>query len=331
MAKVDFDLLFKNVLDAKNFPSTEQKPPQFRLSSSPFCPYSFIFSWVEFLDKGNSWDYHADFYTGQGTAIHSALQHWIPRINPGLILGNWRCVKCNTYYQACVGPKICPKCSSYMTYEEFHYIVKPCVSGHSDGILLAGDFYKVLEDMEITESNTCLVDKYIRKAKNPIPAYILEYKSGSRNKVGNITQPQPGHKAQASMYVIPAQRLLDSLGLKIKLKGAIIKYFARDISTIRSNDLVIPLEDDSYFRHNMKIIRSVYSAVKENDYSLLIPDKLPCTGKFEEYYSKCTYHMSCKDLRKKANVKEFFEVVQPHIKKDFQRFRKEFKTKLENS
>ena len=134
----NFDSLYLNAIN-NELDNEEKRPPQFRLSSSPFCPIKTLLEWHTFLNSPQTWTFKGDFYCGIGTSVHRALQDWIPTSNPGVVLGHWRCrhcckhgyleecikckKKCSLYKEAVVGPQYCPKCGRRMIYEEFHYLL----------------------------------------------------------------------------------------------------------------------------------------------------------------------------------------------------------------
>lgn len=306
---------WEKIKQMEPFKMDSGKPPRFRLSSSPFCAYRFLFQWYDFIKTGERdfWDYSADFYTMIGTAIHSALQKWVPLNNPGLYLGNWVCPVCGKRIEAATGPKLCKECKRWMIYDEFSFTEKPGFTGHCDGILLINN--RLPKKLGVTIDNTVPMDKYIRSCKDPVEAVVLEYKSAGSYKARRITSPTPNNKAQALMYVPCANRKMQELGLNVRVIGAVVKYVSRDNPNSASNDFFLPVEDEKFFLHNKKIVRAVYKAVKTGDSSFIKDAGIPCRGCYKGMYSDCGYIESCKSLRKEVDM--FLEETKDPIKKDF--------------
>lgn len=297
------------------FQTDDIRPPRFRLSASPFCPYKFLYQWYDFVKTGEAdfWDYPSDFYTNIGTTIHSLLQKWLPLNNPGSYLGNWKCPSCHKVIEAAVGPKFCKDCGKWMIYEEFSFLEKPGFSGHCDGIFLLNN--ALVKDLGITIHKTKSMDKYIRKCKNPVEAVVLEFKSAGSYKAKRITGPTPKNKAQALMYVPCAQHKMQELGLNINVIGVVVKYLSRDVPTSASNDFFLPVENDKLFRYNQNIVKAVYKSVKTGKLSPITDIGIPCESKYHRLYDECGYKESCKQLRKEIDM--FLKETRKDIQKDF--------------
>lgn len=293
----------------------EMKPPRFRMSASPFCPYKFLFDWYDFIktDRADYWDYTSDFYTNIGTAIHSTLQKWIPINNPGSYLGNWKCPRCHKYIEAAVGPKFCKKCGKWMIYEEFSFLEKPGFTGHCDGILLLNK--PLVKSFGVNIHKTKVMDKYIRKCKNPVEAVVLEYKSAGSYKAKRITGPTPKNKAQALLYAPCAQHKMDELGLNVQIIGSVVKYLSRDVPTSASNDFFLPVKNENWFKFIRKIVRSIYKAVRTGKIEPIKEVGIPCESKYKKLYAECGYLESCKKLRKE--VRFFLSETREAIQEDF--------------
>ncbi len=347
-----FDSLFNKALDFElkqtNLPYvpgdlTEEKRIRFRVSGSPFCTYKFLFSVYEVISDSRMWDLGGDFFCGIGTSAHSTFQRWIALANPGRVLGNWRCLhccenpyeheciscktKCKAYKQALVGPQICPICGRYMTYEEFSFVFPDIpVTGHCDGVLIEDP--SQLLGVELSQDNCYAVDKLLRRdLDKKIDAYILEYKTSTRSKATIINEPQPEHKAQASMYVYRANEDFPLLyGLKgINIKGAIVKYISRDIPQIRSRDILFDVTDGGdFYEYNKKIVKRTLKAFKSGDAELLELPRLPCRGKYGNYYSTCPFMHSCSDLKQYAQ--EFLDKSRKKVLKSWSNFNKQFRS-----
>lgn len=309
------ELAWNKTIKMEPFKTDEVKPPRFRLSSSPFCPYKFLFQWYDYVKSNESdfWDYSADFYTMVGTAIHSALQKWIPFNNPGLYLGNWRCPTCGKVIEAATGPKFCKKCNKWMIYEEFSFLEKPGISGHCDGIFIINS--RLAKTLDVSIHNTKPMDKYIRTCTEPVEAVILEFKSTSSYRAKKITNPTPNNKAQAMMYVPCANKKLKELGLNINVIGAVVKYFSRDNPNSASNDFFLPVSSLDLFLYNKEIVKAIYRAVKTGDVSHVEAISPPCKSKYRKLYADCPYYESCENLRKEIAL--FLEETKSAIKKDF--------------
>jgi len=314
---------YKNVLDAawqkttkmEPFKMDRGRPPRFRLSGSPFCPYKFLYQWYDYVTTGrvDFWDYPADFYTGIGTAIHSTLQKWVPLCNPGLYLGNWQCPECRKVIQSAVGPKMCPDCNRWMRYEEYEYSDGWYFSAHWDGVLITDT--NLIKTLGITLDNTKPMDKYLRKCKVPVKAIVTEYKSAGSFKSKRIGGPTPENKAQALMYAPCATRKLKAEGLNIEIIGSVVKYLSRDNPNSASNDFFLPADGDGFYYHSKKVVKSVVKAIKEGSIDPIVDFGLPCKGKYKDLHSKCGYRDSCEGLRK--SIKSMFKDVKKDIKKDF--------------
>lgn len=314
---------YKNTLDAawqkatkmEPFKMDKTRPPRFRLSSSPFCQYKFLFQWYDYVTSGmiDLWDYPADFYTGIGTAIHSMLQKWIPICNPGLYLGNWKCPECGKLIQSAVGPKFCDKCGRWMRYEEYEYNEGWYFSGHWDGVIITDT--NLIKTLGININNTKPLDKYLRTCKVPVQVAITEYKSAGSYKAKRLGGPTPENKAQAMMYVPCAARKLREEGLNVEVIGSIVKYLSRDNPNSASNDFFLPAAGDGLYKHSKGVIKSVVKAISEKSIEPMVEFGLPCRTKFKDLYEKCPYRDSCANLRKSA--KSMFKDARKEIRKDF--------------
>lgn len=309
------DKAWEKTVKMEPFETDSSHPPRFRLSDSPFCQYRFLFQWYDFVKskEADFWDYSSDFFTDIGTAIHSILQKWIPINNPGMYLGSWKCPSCRTIIENATGPKFCKKCKRWMTYEEFSFVEKPGFTGHCDGILLLNN--NLIKDFGVTIHNTEVIDKYIRKCKNPVDAVVLEYKSAGSYKAKKITNPTPKNKAQAMMYAPCAQRKMDSLGLNVNIIGVVLKYLSRDNPSSASNDFFVP-KDNKWFKFTRNIVLSVKKAVKTGDVDYITEIGIPCISKYKNLYEECGYKESCKQLRKEIDL--FLKDTRKAIRKDFE-------------
>lgn len=311
----NLDRAWDKITKMEPFKTDEVRPPRFRLSSSPFCPYRFLFDWYDYIKSGevDYWDYPSDFYTDIGTTIHSLLQKWIPINNPGSYLGNWECPRCHKRIEAAVGPKFCKDCGKWMIYDEFSFLEEPGFSGHCDGILLLNK--NLVKSFGLNIHKTRAMDKYIRQCKNPVEAVVLEFKSAGSYKAKRITGPTPRNKAQALMYVPCAQHKMDELGLNVNIIGAVVKYLSRDIPTSASNDFFLPVNNEKLFKYNQDIVKAVYKAVRKGKVKYIKEIEPPCQGKYKHLYDECAYFESCKKLRKETDM--FLEDTRKRIKKDF--------------
>ena len=100
------------------------KPKEFRVSSFPHCAMMDLYD--RFAPKEES--YKMDFFTGSGTAIHEAIQKWIPNLlkDCGEVkpFGDWLCKdkKCGWKSKKPIAqPSHCPKCKGEVKYEEICY------------------------------------------------------------------------------------------------------------------------------------------------------------------------------------------------------------------
>lgn len=345
-AEFNFDNLYLKAVNLEA--ESAGKSPQFRLSSSPFCSIRPIFEWMDFINNPSMWSFKGDFYCNIGTSVHRTLQEWIPKANPAVIVGHWRCrsccnhpsseeclhckSKCKAYKSAMVGPQICPVCKKPMTYEEFHYLVPDAyISGHSDGVLLYDPKSVLGISSELDESHIKLINKLLKDTEEPFkfPAYILEYKTTTKARALNISEPIKHHQAQAMMYVGCKNILKNHFGLiNIDIKGTIIKYISRDTPDLRSKDFKIDVQDDTFYRYNKKMVKRCISAFKNNDISLLFPKKLPCAtdARFSEYYCDCAYKEICDDiLKSKKKLKAHFNEVKESFLNELKQYTEKFK------
>lgn len=314
-----FDNAFNRAINAEM--ETEQREPCFRLSSSPFCPIKTLMEWQSFMTATPIWTFKGDFYCGIGTAVHRALQSWIPKANPGLVLGHWRCrecckyplaeecvkckQKCKIYKEALVGPQYCPKCGKPMSYEEFQYLLpKVPASGHSDGILLFDPKTVLGISSDLDDSHVKIINDLLHEEDSgyEFPAYVLEYKTTTKARVMNMTEPIPHHRAQASMYVGACREILEKkYGLhSLKMKGTIIKYVSRDTPDLRSRDFLIEVKSNDYYKYNKRMIYRTVRAYIENKPKAFILKELPCDNDspYFQYYKDCEYRDVCEEVRK---------------------------------
>lgn len=324
-----FDLVYDNSINLEA--PTNPRPPVFRLSDSPFCPLKTLQEWRDHIFSENIWSFRGDFYCDIGTAVHNALQKWIPRANPGIFIGNWRCKhccshpyldncekctkNCKFYKEALVGPQRCPVCGNYMAYEEFQYLLPNVpASGHSDGLMLF-DPKKVMGLAgELNEDHLSLINKMVRdkNADESFPAYVLEFKTTGKTRVLNMTEPLPHHKAQASMYVGCCHEILGKkYGLyNIDVKGVIIKYIARDSPDMRSKDFEVIIENNAYYKYNKSMIYKAVKGFYHSNLDKFTPEVLPCSKEapFASFYKECPYEQSCEKFRSsRKNMNDVLE------------------------
>ena len=310
-----------------------------------------MLEWHTFLNSPQTWTFKGDFYCGIGTSVHRALQDWIPTSNPGVVLGHWRCrhcckhgyleecikckKKCSLYKEAVVGPQYCPKCGRRMIYEEFHYLLpKVPASGHSDGILLF-DPKSVLGIPTITNEHINLINELLRDKEETykFPAYILEYKTTTKARVMNITEPLSYHKAQATMYAGCCREILpEKYGLlNLDIKGIIIKYISRDSPELRSRDFLIKVPDNKYYFYNKKMIYRAVKGYMQRDIDFIIPEMLPCnpTAKYASYYADCSARDICSEVREdKDELLKILDSTREEFIKELKAFRKKFNHKF---
>lgn len=301
---VDFDILYENVLKHDSF--MEGNSPDLRASAAPFCPKKFIFDYKDYLDGNSRWDFYGSFYCDIGTAIHSAIQFWIPRINKGLLFGSWKCNYCKVFIKDKVGPLHCPKCNKMMEYREI--IIKfrdaPLV-GHSDGLILDKKFIlKTYGDISIDKLNDILVD--IPKEK--IPAYVLELKSTGMYKAKSFNAPQDPHIRQASLYSHAIQKMPEYEKL-FDIKGFIVKYIARDNPRVRSKDLKIVLKDDAIYHDTCLLINKIVKMLKTKKVKK-INSEIFCES--YPYFKECDYPDICKSMGDTE-----FKLMVEHVSEDW--------------
>lgn len=338
-----FDDLFKTMINYEA--KIPARVPQFRMSSAPFCSIRTVYEWRDYLNNIGSWSFRGDFYTGIGTATHSNIQKWLPLVAPAQILGHWRCLHCckNPYSEDCihctshcklfveasVGPQICPSCGRHMVYQEFQYLLPGIhASGHSDGVLLY-DLQNTLGISEITEEHIPRINKLLKSDKIKFPAYILEYKTTSKNRALYLDSPLPHHKAQATMYASAGRKIFPEkyhlTGLDIK--GIIIKYISRDTPEIKSRDFLVDVSDDSYYDYNVKMIKRATRAIYRIDEDLIFPKKLPCSNlaKYTKYYEDCPYKEECADIRtNKKLIRKLLKTIHKPFKQELKSFEEKF-------
>ncbi len=297
------DSKLKSVFTLKEF---SDRKPEIRPSGMPFCPRRFIFSCLETLNNGSEWDFCGDFYCSIGTAIHEALQKWLPKVNKGAILGNWECSKCksNNNYKpllALVGPQNCPICGKDMDYVEFElpFLGTPMI-GHCDGVILDLDFiekrYKIKKDDEnIINKINILIRKNL---KDKIPGYILEYKSTGVYSVKSISEPQHKHTLQATTYVSASRKCLPKLfGLHgIDMQGYIIKYISRDNPRQISRDFKCKIDNDRLYNNTCKIVNRIFKMLSDPNEKTIKPCyDLWCCRQFPSVFGECDYASICED------------------------------------
>lgn len=285
---VDFDILYENVLRNDSF--MEGNSPDLRASGAPFCPKKFIFDYKNHLDGNSRWDFYGSFYCDIGTAIHSAIQFWIPRINEGTLFGSWKCNNCKIMIKDRVGPLHCPQCNSMMEYREIiiHFNDAPLV-GHSDGLLLDKKFIeKVYGKISIHELNTILANIPEKR----IPAYVLELKSTGMYKAKSFKSPQDAHIRQASLYSHAIQKMPKYEKL-FNVKGFIIKYIARDNPRVRSMDLKVEVNDDTIYHDTCLLINRIVKMLRTNKVKK-INSEMFCES--YPYFGDCDYPEVCKGM-----------------------------------
>lgn len=335
-----FDTIFENTLFLEK--DVSPRIPVFRMSSAPFCSLKSIFEWYDYVNNVGTWSFRGDFYTGIGKAVHSMLQKWIPISAPAQILGHWRCLHCckNKYLDECsnctknckyfipasVGPQICKTCGNSMVYQEFQYLLPNVpVSGHSDGILLY-DIYTTLGINKINTNSISNINKLLREME--FTAYILEYKTTSKNKALYINTPITHHKAQATLYASAAHVLLKKYNLNLDIKGSIIKYISRESPDIRSRDFIVDIDND-FYKYNINMVKRTIKAILK-DKTIIFPKKLPCSkeANYSMYYTDCPYTSICNEVESnKKTLNTIFE----KIRKPFIKSLKEFKSIREKS
>lgn len=328
-----FDSLYKTTL--KTELNVDSRPPRIRMSSFPFCPRRFMYECIGYMTGNYLWSFTADFYCGIGTAVHQALQKWVPLANPGYILGNWSCDHCGKWVRdtdesnprgriwkpymvyAKIGPLMCPKCGRPMQYEEFEFILPDApVSGHCDGVLMF-DPSSIL-NIELTPDNYYMVDRALRSEDLDVtlPAYILEYKTAGLMMATKRAEPKLEHRCQANMYVGAARRILPKkFGLRnLDVRGFLVKYFARDRPQTCSQDLRLEIEGNEFYKQQCGFVNIFDNAMMlGGDYTKAMFKCWPCEV-VSTFYDDCPYREECRKVTPqefRSQVKE----VRPLYKK----------------
>jgi hypothetical protein len=134
------------------------RPPQFRVSSLPFCPLLFALdSKKHNPDKPDEVEFKSGFYFKQGHALHSLWQETSSHMVPEEIIGDWQCnhilkqedkgdkqtiTRCNRLLPFCSAKEMlkvkCPHgkkdCEASQIYAELEF--EWCgLAGHSDLLL----------------------------------------------------------------------------------------------------------------------------------------------------------------------------------------------------
>jgi len=289
---VDFDKLYENILHPDSF--MPGNSPDLRASGAPFCPKRFIFDYKNHLDGNSRWDYFGSFYCDIGTAIHSAIQFWIPRVNKGYLFGNWKCHHCKILINHRVGPLHCPKCNDMMEYREIIIKFKDApLVGHSDGLLLDKNYIvKKYGEISIEELNDILIEKSFSNSPEKIPAWVLELKSTGMYKAKSLQAPQNAHRGQASLYALAIQRMPEFEKL-FHVKGFIVKYISRDNPRIRSKDLKIEVKDDSIYEDTCYLINKIVKMLRTQKIKK-VNSEMFCES--YTYFDECDYKELCKDI-----------------------------------
>jgi hypothetical protein len=182
------DSIVKNMLETLSVIKV-QNPKRLELRSSglPYCEIR------KFLFQPQPENYSKDFYTSTGTAIHEALQEWIPRGEyKSYIFGNWCCTGCNKKLLMQTKPKrVCSECvdpselpprhlgkKHYWKYEEIDFKYKK-LSGHIDLVLRISrnpDRYIVI-DFKTTDMLKKRDSKFWDPKQPSSKSYILQIRT----------------------------------------------------------------------------------------------------------------------------------------------------------
>jgi len=285
---MDFDKLMNNIMSPKVF--EQGNTPELRASGAPFCPKRYVYSYIEYLNGNSKWDFFGSFYCDIGTAIHSAIQYWLPIANEGDIIGSWYCRKCKIVESYKVGPIKCQRCGKYMEYGEIIVVFPGCMLvGHSDGLLIDKKFiHKTYGKLKPHQINDLILNKSL---KDKIPAWVLEYKSTGIYNCKNIKAPYDHHVRQASLYSMAISRMPQFKSLQIE--GCIIKYISRDNPRVKSPDLKVTIKDDKLYKDTCKLVNTIVEMfttlrvkkVYNIDFCTILP-----------YFDECEYKDLCNDI-----------------------------------
>ncbi len=336
---INFDTLYKKgILKGKEI---SKKPPAIRASSMPFCPIEFVLKYIEYLSDESTWEYTGDFYCDQGTAVHEAVQKWLPMVDgsSGVLMGNWKCNPCGgiaktrsgkSYFKPfmvynLVGPIDCPRCDRPMMYEEFELnVVDAPITGHCDGLLLDREYMyekiKKYYSIDMAKSgegvwvmNKLIHDKKMRK-KIVIPALVLELKTTSSFNVRQLKAPAHKYHCQASFYASALQKILKK-NFKIHtidVGGYVLKYIARDNPHLTSKDF-IQERNNKIYKTTIKLTNLFFESFITGKYKKLYKTN-PC-GNYPAIYKDCDFQSFCNDELNFKDFKVFCKEVKSKFKK----------------
>lgn len=321
---MSFDNIYLKILT--NEEKVEEDESKIRASSMPFCPIKFIITSNEKYIKGSTWNYFGDFYCDIGTAIHSAVQKWIPKSYPGVLFGNWICKKCYYYidnkkvnyrYNFKAGPLLCPSCKREMLYDEiamYFLLTNNIVTGHCDGILIEeSSIIEALKDKWDFKKNPLksiiniddkvliarMVNDIIYNSDLTLDAFVFELKSKGVFIVNKgIIEPELKHRCQAISYTGALRDFLPYCNIKnLNIKGYIIKYISRDNPRARSIDFKKVQTSDVFYKNTCSLVNKMLIYLNKNKYKKLL--SLKACKKWPSIFPECEYQEVCDSLSSK--------------------------------
>lgn len=248
-----------------------------RPSGFPYCGWRRLIDAREGLEMNDTSEALRDYFFGVGHATHDVFQKHTGRT--GMIVGDWKCKKCQTWHKATVY-KPCKKCGSeHMKYHELEVWFKGTLVGHVDGLMR-------------------LEPKKGKKSKH----VVIDYKTSSLKRVTRKKSPFPYYSnvAQVEKYVV---LLEEQYGFDID--GWSLIYLARDLPVYSGVKIVYRAMSEDSKKKNLKELsrwvklhRLFLRADKEIQFRKLLDNKL-CESKahhdkmFPEAYEACPYSDRC--------------------------------------
>lgn len=226
--------------------------------------------------KGRSPSFRLENVFDYGHSVHSKYQRWLTEM--GILWGKWACKKCAHVWTGPT-PDYCENCESdSFRYKEVSLSNEELmISGHSDGIVLLDDSYKMIEIKTVGISTLrfeaySLFDKYQSERLTPEELWFL------------IKRPFATHIRQGQIYL----HLARSQYPELDIDEIIFIYEWKPTQEVK--EFVVKYNPD-LISQILSTAELVSDAVRNNDVDIV--GRPEWAGKQGKTCSSCVYRNVC--------------------------------------
>lgn len=209
-----------------------------------------------------------------GHSVHSKYQRWLTEM--GVLWGTWVCKECG-YSWVGDTPACCDRCAGFkVRYKEVSLSSEDLmISGHSDGVVLLDDVYRMIEIKTVGISTLRfeaynLFDQYQTERLTPEELWFL------------IKRPFATHIRQGQIYL----HLAHSQYPELNIEEIVFIYEWKPTQEVK--EFVV--------KYNPELISRTLASAEEVSCSVrkgTVPERPEWAGKDERTCSSCEYRSTC--------------------------------------